>query len=287
VDEQHADAASKETDRFELVTAVLLGLTAVGAALAALQSGQWGGRQLDAFSEANTLTTKASTQYNEDTVLMNADYAAVAVAKQNILEARDAADAVDRERHLDLASYFYMTQLSQVAYKAMELPEGYWEEDEEEAGETAKAPEAASGSEAAPAAEGGEAGDEAEDGGDEAAAPGGAAPAAAENATLERDIPDEALFASLEVELDDEYADKMLAEGTAMFEKADKRFGEGRVANEHGDSFDMVGVFYTVALVFAGLGLVFKTRMRWGMFSLGASIFVIATLRMITLPWAG
>ena len=130
--DERTEEAGKPFDRFELFTALLLGLTAVGAAVASLQSGQWGGKQLDAFAEANTLTTKASTQYNEDTVLMNADYAAVAVAKQHILEARDAS-GIDRERHFDLASYFYMTQLSANAYKAMELPEGYWEEDEDDA----------------------------------------------------------------------------------------------------------------------------------------------------------
>ncbi len=264
--DESTEKPAKPFDPFELLTAILLGLTAVGASVASLQSGQWGGKQLDAFAEANTLTTKASTQYNEDTVLMNADYAAVAVAKQHILEARDARDPVDRERHFDLASYFYESQLSEQAYKTMKLPAGYWEEDED--AKKADAEHAAASGEHAeePAAE-------------EEAAP------AAENA-LERDIPDAALIASLKEELDEEYTDKMLAAGKEMFAQADARFAEGRVANEHGDGFELVGVIYTVGLVFAGLGLVFKTNMRWAMFGLGVLVFVISTGRMLMLPWA-
>ncbi|HEV7672138.1 MAG TPA: hypothetical protein VGS22_26775 [Thermoanaerobaculia bacterium] len=55
----------KSFDTFELATAVLLGLAALGAALASLQSGPWGGRQLDAFSAANTLAPTAK-QYKKD-----------------------------------------------------------------------------------------------------------------------------------------------------------------------------------------------------------------------------
>lgn len=251
---------SSQTDRFELATALLLGLAAVGAAVASLQSGQWGGKQLEAFAEANTLTTKASTQYTEDTVMMNADYSAVALAKQHILEARDARHDPDYERHMDFASYVYTSQLSQAAYTAMELPAGYWEEDEEADGGTSSGTEAA------------------EEETDETAAD--------EDEALVRDIPDEDLFASLAVELDDDYVDVMLAEGTKIFEQADTRFAEGRVANENGDSFDLIGVFYTIALFFAGLGLVFKTRVRWILFFVGLAVFVLSTFSLLGLPWA-
>src|SRR5690349_21682115 len=132
------DNDKKPFDKFELVTAVLLGLTAIGAALAGQQGGQWGGKQLEAFSSANTLTTKAATQYTEDTVLINADYAAVAAAKSFILNARDAGGQ-DRERNLDLASYQYMYQMSELGYKSMGLPMEYYVEDEDEGEETAEA----------------------------------------------------------------------------------------------------------------------------------------------------
>lgn len=264
-----ADDTSTPYDRFELATAILLGLAAIGAAIAGQQAGQWGGRQLDAFAEANALTTKASTQYNEDMVMLNADYAAVAIAKQHILEARDAARGVDYERHLEIASYFYTSQLSEQAYKAMGLPGGYWEEEEVAAG-------AAAPSEPAAAAE------ESETAGEEEAGAEEEAPAD----VLEREIPDDDLFASLQVELDEAYVDAMVATGEDMFEEADVRFGEGRIANNNGDQFDLASVFFAIALFFAGLGLVFKTQLKWVLLGMGAALFLFNVIFMMTMSWA-
>jgi hypothetical protein len=274
----------KPFDKFELATAVLLGLAAIGAALAAQQGGQWGGKQLEAFSAANSLTTKAATQYTEDTVDINADYAAVAAAKGHILEARDADSAKDRERHLDMASYQYTNQMTQLGYDAMELPKDYYVEDEEdEEGPAKNAAAPAAEPTAEPAASHAE---------DEATAETAEAETAEAEATpdppapaLERDLPDEVLVASLHNELDEEYVDKALSKGTQMFADADKRFEEGRTANENGDKFDLVGVFYTVALFFAGLGLVFKSNARWGFFTAGLVIFATASAYLASLPW--
>ncbi len=279
----------KPFDLFELATAILLGLAAVGAALASLQSGQWGGKQLDAFSTSNALTTKAAKQYNEDTVMVNADYAAVAAAKEHIMEARDARDGQDRERHLDMASYQYSNQLTELGYKAMGLPMGYYIEDEEETDEGAAeptTPEAAKTEAAAPADA------EAEDEDEAALTPEAAEdedadPETAAVTALERDIPDEALFASLKQELDDDYIDEALVAGETMFTEADAKFEEGRKANDNGDKFDLAGVVYTVGLFFAGLGLVFKTKIRWGFFAAGCAIFLGASVYLMTLPWAG
>jgi hypothetical protein len=278
---------SKPFDKFELLTAILLGLAAIGAALAAQQGGQWGGKQLEAFSAANTLTTKAATQYTEDTVDINADYAAVAAAKDHILQARDADSPKDRERHLDMASYQYTNQMSELGYKAMGLPLDYYVEDEDDKAESA-APAAAVEkpavqpaavkSEEEPAAAGADA--EAEDETPETAETTAAT-------ALERDLPDEVLVGTLKQELDEEYVDKALAKGTQMFADADKRFEEGRTANENGDKFDLVGVFYTVALFFAGLGLVFKSTAKWGFFAAGMVIFLGASVYLAMLPWTG
>jgi hypothetical protein len=270
----------KAFDLFELLTALLLGFAAIGAAIAGLQAGQWGGKQLEAFSEANTLTTKAATQYNEDTVLMNADYAAIAQAKQHILEARDAQDPQGRERHLDMASYIYTMQLSENAYKAMELPMEYYVEDEEDA---AQAPAAG----AAPAPAAGAAQPAAASAAPDAAAEEDAEEDAEPEAALEREIPDEEIVASLQNELDEDYIDKMLEQGTKMFADADAKFGEGRQANENGDKFDLAGVVYAVALFFAGVGLVFKSSIRWMFFVMGVIVFGATTGYVATLPWAG
>jgi hypothetical protein len=260
-------------DKFELMTALLLGLAGIGAALAGLQGGQWGGKQLEAFAAANSLTTKAATQYTEDTVAINADYAAVASAKAYILMARDATDVKAKERNLDLASYYYSYQMSERGYKAMGLPIEYYVEDEEQPAAGAPAAPAAPGG--APAAEPAAADDEEED---DAAAP---------TEALMRDIPDEELFDTLHSELDEDYIDESLKQGTDMFADADKKFEEGRQANENGDKFDLAVVFFTVALFFAGLGLVFKTNVRWGFFVAGAVIFLGSSLFIMSLPWAG
>jgi len=278
--DKEKDEDSKPFDKFELATAILLGLAAIGAALAAQQGGQWGGKQLEAFSAANTLTTKAATQYTEDTVDINADYAAVAAAKDHILQARDADSPKDRERHLDMASYQYTHQMNELGYKAMELPTDYYIEDEDDKADDAAKPaaEPAATADSEPAA--------AEP---DAAEPDEHAEAETPEATaaLERDLPDEVLFASLKTELDEEYVDKALAKGTQMFADADKRFEEGRAANENGDKFDLVGVFYTVALFFAGLGLVFKSTAKWGFFMAGTVIFLGASIYLAMLPWTG
>ena len=283
-------------DLFELLTAVLLGLAAIGAALAGLQGGQWGGKQLEAFAESNKMTTKAATDYNEASVAINADYAAVAAAKEHILEARDATDPATKKRHFDLASYYCSSQLNEEAYLAMELPKEYYVEDAPAGQPGAATPQAASAT--APAAPAAPAATN-------AAAPATAASSApttvqkpaAEDAdddagdaatgpVIERDIPDADLLKMLAVELDEEYSNDMLEDANKGFAAAEVRFNEGKVANENGDRFDLIGVFFTVALFFAGVGLVFKTSIRWAFFCIGLLLFVGSSIYMFTLPWA-
>jgi len=100
------------------------------------------------------------------------------------------------------------------------------------------------------------------------------------------DIPGDALLASLDDELDDDYVDSMVKQGEQMFKDADTKFEEGRTANDNGDRFELAGVFYTIALFFAGLGLVFKTKARWVFLAVGTAAFVVTTGYMATLPWA-
>ena len=90
----------------------------------------------------------------------------------------------------------------------------------------------------------------------------------------------------LAVELDDEYSNDMLEDANKGFAAAEVRFNEGKIANENGDRFDLIGVFFTVALFFAGVGLVFKTSIRWAFFCVGLLLFVGSSIYMFTLPWA-
>ena len=311
-----------KTDTFEVMTAFLLGLAAIGAALASLQSGQWGGRQLEAFSQSNTLTTLASRDYAEAVSYQNADYAVFAQAKQLLIEAAEAETEQDEQRKLRMVSYLYTQQLTWQAMKALGLPEAMWTEEQaesaedgEEAGAEAApaaveeaAVEEAAVEEAAveeePAVEGeaveeetveGEAEEDAAVEGEVAVeAPAEVASAegsgeAEVDAAMANMLPEELLWDSLDIELSDEdstYSDDLFTEPLAQFEAADARFEVGQTANNNGDAFDLAGVYYTVALFFAGLGLVFKSRARWPFFGLGALIFAATTVFMATLPWA-
>ena len=299
-DDQQTET-SQPFDLFELLTAVLLGLAAIGAALAGLQGGQWGGKQLEAFAESNKMTTKAATDYNEASVAINADYAAVAAAKEHILEARDATDPATKKRHFDLASYYCSSQLNEEAYLAMELPKEYYVEDAP-AGQPGAATPAPAATPAATASAPPTTTNAAAPAATNAAAPAATPAAAAVPAAkaeedddddtpsggpvIERDIPDADLLKMLAVELDEEYSNDMLEDANKGFAAAEVRFNEGKVANENGDRFDLIGVFFTVALFFAGVGLVFKTSIRWAFFCIGLLLFVCSSIYMFTLPWA-
>lgn len=91
---------------------------------------------------------------------------------------------------------------------------------------------------------------------------------------------------ALNIDLDQDYVDKVFSSSGDEFDAADKRFEEGRAANNHGDEFSLAGVVFTVSLFFAGLALVFKTGVRWGFLGLGSTVFLAALGYMMTLTWA-
>ena len=246
-----SDEAKRPFDPFELCVAVLLGFCDIGAALAGLQNGQWGGRQLERFSEANTLTTRAAKEYNEAVSNINSDYAAVAQAKRSILDAVYTHSADAKERDLETASYFLTQQITEAAYNALGLPADKLEKD----------------------------------------TPGKkkASTEAEVEQDLRNVIPEEALIEALDTELhdDDAYANGMFKDADKLFKDAEAKFAEGRTANANGDGFQLSGVFFTVALFFAGIALVFKTRLRWAFVGVGALTFLSTAVYMARLPWAG
>ncbi len=228
------DEKSEPFDKFELFAAILLGLAAIGAALAGYQSNLWGGKSTEAYGEAATRSTKASTQYNLSVVGVAHDLNVDIEAKKLIAEAAYSNDPVVKKRALDLASYLYTTQLDIEAYKALKLPPEYREGDREKRFE----------------------------------------------------IPEETLLGLFDVDLEEDYYAAVLTEGNQAFADADKRFDEGREANDTGDTFDLIGVIYTVGLFFAGIALVFKSNLRWIMLYLGVAVFVGATIYLFLVPWA-
>lgn len=228
------DEKSEPFDKFELFAAILLGLAAIGAALAGYQSNLWGGKSTEAYGEAATRSTKASTQYNLSVVGVAHDLNVDIEAKKLIAEAAYSNDPVVKKRALDLASYLYTTQLDIEAYTALKLPPEFREGDREKRFE----------------------------------------------------IPEETLMGLFDVDLEEDYYAAMLTEGNKAFSDADKRFDEGREANDTGDTFDLIGVIYTVGLFFAGIALVFKSNLRWIMLYLGVAVFVGATIYLFLVPWA-
>jgi len=245
-----SDDEKKPFDLFELLVAILLGLSAIFAAIAGVQNGQWGGKMLESFAQANSMTTTAAKEYNEAVSNINSDYAAIAQAKRSILDGIYATSADAKEKDFQTASYFLTQQISEDAYNALGLPADKLEKDD-------------------PAAK--------------------HATTEAEIEEDLRDVlPEDELLAALDTELHDDeaYFTGMFEEAEKLFQQADAKFKEGRTANETGDKFNLAAVFFTVALFFAGIALVFKTRLRWAFFGLGAATFVSTLGYMMTLPWA-
>lgn len=96
----------------------------------------------------------------------------------------------------------------------------------------------------------------------------------------------EEMLGALETDLDQDYVDEVFGSSEDEFEAADKRFGEGRDANNKGDQFSLAGVILTVALFFAGISLIFKTKVRWAFLTVGALVLAAGFGFMSTLSWA-
>lgn len=101
-----------------------------------------------------------------------------------------------------------------------------------------------------------------------------------------QDLPNEALEAALNIDLDEDYVDALFTPSSEEFDAAKARFAKAREANEIGDRFALAAVILTIALFFGGLALVFKTRVRWGFLGSGAIVLVVGIGYMTTLTWA-
>ncbi len=257
--------SSKPFDLFELSAAILLGVGAIGAAVAGHQAGLWGGQSVEGYGEAAAMTTKASTTYNDELTSYIQDAQVDTRAKEMIWEALEIDDQARKTRLLQMASWLYTSQLSDPAYEALKLPE-LPEDDAEAETPTAAASAAADVSESEEVAETGT-----EEESDEEGA---------------FSFTEAELEAALNIDLGEDYVDALFSSSVKDFEAADKRFNVGRVANEIGDKFSLAGVIFTIALFFGGLALVFKTKVRWGFLGAGTLIFVAGAIFMATLTWA-
>jgi formiminotetrahydrofolate cyclodeaminase len=109
-------------DKFELIAAIMLGLAAIGTALASFQSALWGGKSVEAYGRANTEATKASSERSRAIVEMSKDATVDIQAARLVWEGDDTTNQVDKDRAFRIATYLYTKQISDPAYKALKLP---------------------------------------------------------------------------------------------------------------------------------------------------------------------
>lgn len=100
------------------------------------------------------------------------------------------------------------------------------------------------------------------------------------------DIAEEDLSPLTQSELTPEYYEAMYRASRAESDKAQEIISQASSTSTVGDQFSLASVFFTISLALAGIGLVFKTRVRWSFFFVGLAIFVYATFYMVRLQWA-
>jgi len=116
---------TKKLDWFEFSIALLLGLGAIGGAWSAFQGDLWGGASTEGYGEAAMQTTRAATVLNLGFTQLVRDLSLDVDAKRLIAEGVMSRDETDRTRSFMLASYLYAQQMSDEAYRALELPPVY------------------------------------------------------------------------------------------------------------------------------------------------------------------
>src|SRR5262245_58630667 len=118
-------------DVFELLTAMILGVAALGGAWAGHQSGLWGGNCQTAYDEAANLTSRGGTTYQLGVMKANRDSMLDLQAKQLVLEGMTTADEATKLKTLGVAKYMYARQMSEEGYKALKLPSEFRTKDDD------------------------------------------------------------------------------------------------------------------------------------------------------------
>lgn len=112
----------KAFDLFEVLAACLLGLGAVGAALAGYQGGLWGGTMTDNYSQSAASNTKGSALYSEELSEEIADAQSNLRAKELTWAALETDNEDVRNRNFAVASWIYVSQMTEHGYAALKLP---------------------------------------------------------------------------------------------------------------------------------------------------------------------
>lgn len=228
--------AEKPFELFELLAACLMGLGAVGAALAGFQGGLWGGNMTDAYNDAGATTTKAASTYSDELANYLQDALSSMRAKELVWVANESDNEDLRARNHGMASWMLLSQLSEPGYAALQLP-----------AQTRKAYE---------------------DGADQVFT----------QAQLDKAL-------ALDLDESPDYEAALFAGSAGQFKQAEALTATARAANTMGDRFALSALIMTLGLFFAGLSLVFKTRIRWGFLATGTLVLGGGLGYMLTLPF--
>ncbi len=118
-----------KTTLFEVLVAVLLGVSAVGGGWAGYQSSQWGGTATEDYGKAATTATRASTMYNHAVAIVDRDTSLDIQAKLLIVDAMMAKDPELKLRDNFVAKYLYTQQMTNEGYLQLKYPAAYHSKD--------------------------------------------------------------------------------------------------------------------------------------------------------------
>lgn len=82
-----------------------------------------------------------------------------------------------------------------------------------------------------------------------------------------------------------EYQDRLLAKSRALSAEAENAFEAGSKANSNGDRFSLTNVIFAFSLFFSGISLIFHTKIRWAMLSVGLLFLIAGIVHMALIPW--
>ncbi|MEQ8353650.1 MAG: hypothetical protein RH862_19395 [Leptospiraceae bacterium] len=244
---------SRIKSNLEVVATILLGLGTILAAFAAYQSALWGGNCLTAYNQAVISFGNANREYLNGALATSFD---TMVYLEYLREDPRTAEDVDKMISKDMvraiawADNSYSKKIDALAYGE----EGKIEADLEAKWEAFE--------------------------------------------ELEEESPDrekvlseiydlEAKIAYLPFLESPRYKISRRSPGDTLAKEAQAKMEEGIKANQTGDAFTLVTVYFTIALFFAGLAAVLRDdRTRLSLLGLSSAVFLFSLLRMLLLPFA-
>lgn len=240
-------------EHVELCTAALLGLATLGAAYAAYQSALWNGNMIASYNSGIVKFGEANREYLRGSMDISFD---TMIYLESLKELPQLADDVERMMSAEMR---HAIKWADTNYRMKTAPE--------------KMAEMASLQQ------------QLENKWDEFESLEGKD---ADQERIMKEITELEGKVSYQTFLESpNYTQAKRMKGESITREAEKKMEEGARANQIGDTFTLVVVFFTVSLFFAGIssGLK-KENIRLGMLGISAFIFLLSVVRMLLLPFA-